>query len=93
MAGVFSGDLWSSRTARYNSSGQSVFSAINDRTHDCIVISPLEVLGETATIMTCAPSQSANPSAKDGKTVSAISHALGSKISFFFLYKNAYETD
>ena len=48
---------------------------MND-TYDCIIISPFEELGETATMMTCAPSQSAKPSANDGKTLSAILHAL-----------------
>ena len=46
------------------------------KTHDWIVISPLEGSGETATMITCAPSQSAKPSAKDGNTLSAIPQAL-----------------
>jgi hypothetical protein len=41
-----------------------------------MVISPFEGFGETATMMTCAPSQSAKPSAKDGKTFSAVPQAL-----------------
>jgi hypothetical protein len=67
------------------STSQSNFSAMNNKTHDCIVISPLEGLGETATMITCAPSQAAKPSAKDGKTLSAIPQALQGNISQTFL--------